>query len=76
MIKNKLNELWWEKINSAQCMSLHFCVRWLCFWCEIPRDPYMVKAKRECEAEGSVSCYHSRRLIAGKQSIFQAKPGE
>lgn len=46
----------------------------LCFWCEIPRDPYMVKAKRECEAEGSVSCYHSRRLIAGKQSIFQTKP--
>lgn len=23
------------------------------FWCEIPRDPYMVKAERECEAEGS-----------------------
>lgn len=29
------------------------------FWCEIPRDPYMVKAERECEAEGSGICYHS-----------------
>jgi len=26
------------------------------FWCKIPRHPYMVKAKRECKAEGSVVC--------------------
>lgn len=32
------------------------------FWCEIPRAPYMVKAKRECEAQGSVICYRSQRL--------------
>lgn len=43
-------------------MSLHFLCALAVFWCEIPRDPYMVKAKREREAEGSVICYHSRRL--------------
>lgn len=32
------------------------------FWCEVPRAPYMVKAERECEAEGSVICYHSARV--------------
>lgn len=47
------------------------------FWCEIPWDPYMVKAKSECEAEGSVICYHSQRLQQEKQSIIQmsTQPG-
>lgn len=48
------------------------------FWCEIPRDPYMVKAKGECEAEASAICYHSGRLKAREQSVIQTshQPGE
>lgn len=41
------------------------------FWWEIPRDPYMVKAKWECEAEDCVICYHSQRLQRESKALFR-----
>lgn len=45
------------------------------FWCEIPQDPYMVKAKkeRECEAEGSVICYHSQKDFSEKSEHYSGE---
>lgn len=45
------------------------------FWCKIPRDPYMVKAKRECEAQGKPICYHSQRLQRKTKGVIQ-EPGQ
>lgn len=52
-----------------QCVLAAFFCALAVFWCEIPLDPYMVKAKRECEAEGSVICYHSQRLKQETKAI-------
>lgn len=65
----KLNKLWRERLYSEQCVLAAFLCALAVFWCEIPRDPYMVKAKRECEAEGSVICYHSQRLKQESKAI-------
>lgn len=56
---------WWMKpvewtLAGAEHLRIFSSVRWLLFWCSILRHPYMVKAERECEAEGS---YHSQRFI-------------
>lgn len=40
------------------------------FLWEIPQHPYMVKAKRECEAEGRAICYHSERDLSNRANLY------
>lgn len=42
------------------------------FWCAGPRDPYMVTAEGECEAEGSALLSLSQTSTASREARIQA----